>query len=84
MELQILDGSMNAFNTLESWYLEGCYLETVSYDSTDYGSSEPVTITMTIRYDNATQGNEASTGTLNSIASIGAAAASAIATGVLA
>lgn len=84
MELQILDGSMNAFNTLESWYLEGCYLETVAYDSTDYSSSDPVTITLTVRYDNATQGNEASTGTVNSLASIAAAAASAISTGVLA
>lgn len=84
MELQILDGTMNAFNTLESWYLEGCYLTQVAYDSTDYSSSDPVTITMTVRYDNATQGNEASTGTLNSIASIAAAAGSAISTGVLA
>lgn len=84
MELQILDGTMNSFNTLESWYLEGCYLTSVAYDSTDYSSSDPVTITMTIRYDNATQGNEASTSTLNSLSSLAAAAASAISTGVLA
>jgi hypothetical protein len=84
MELQILDGTMNGFNTLESWYLEGCYLTSVAYGDTDYSSSDPVTITMTIRYDNATQGNEASTGTINSLSSIAAAAASAISTGVTA
>lgn len=84
MELQILDGTMNGFNTLESWYLEGCYLTSIAYGDTDYSSSDPVTITMTIRYDNATQGNEASTGTVNSLSSIAAAAASAISTGVTA
>jgi hypothetical protein len=47
---------------IEQWYLEGCYLETVSYDSLDFSSSEPVMITLTVRYDNATQGDEAITG----------------------
>jgi hypothetical protein len=44
---------------LESWYLEGCYLESVAYDSMDYGSSDAVMMTLSIRYDNATQGDEA-------------------------
>lgn len=61
MALQTLDGSMNeGINILEEWYLEGCYLEQIQYDQMDYTSSDSVQITMTIRYDNATQGNEAS------------------------
>lgn len=57
--LQTLDGQMTAdVNILEEWFLEGCYIESVQYDSLDYSSSEPVQITLSIRYDNATQGNE--------------------------
>lgn len=58
LNIDTLDGSMNAINTLESWYLEGCYLEQVQYDSLDYSSSEATMITLTVRYDNATQGGE--------------------------
>lgn len=61
MNIQTLDGTVQGTNTdsvLESWFLEGCYLEQVAYDSLDYGSSEPVMITLTVRYDNATQGDE--------------------------
>jgi len=53
--IEVLDGGN--VGTLENWYLEGCYLETVAYDSQDYTSSEPVSITLTLRYDNATQDN---------------------------
>lgn len=64
MLLQVLDGTMGTTgtqvdsNVLEDWYLEGCYLETVAYDSMDYSSNDPVMITLTVRYDNATQGDE--------------------------
>ena len=40
---------------LENWYLEGCYLETVNYDEFDYSNSDSMMITLTVRYDNATQ-----------------------------
>lgn len=60
MNIDTLDGTVNGTNdsVLESWFLEGCYLEQVAYDSLDYGSSEAVMITLTVRYDNATQGDE--------------------------
>lgn len=59
MRMQTLDGSMNyPNNLLEEWVLEGCFLDQVQYDQMDYASSDPVIITLTIRYDNATQGNE--------------------------
>lgn len=57
--MQTLDGSM-AYpnNVIEEWFLEGCFLEQVQYDQMDYSSSDPTIITLTVRYDNATQGNE--------------------------
>ena len=60
MYLQTLDGTMGeeGNNILEQWNLEGCYIEQVQYDSMDYSSSEPVMITLTVRFDNATQGSE--------------------------
>jgi hypothetical protein len=51
--IETLDGGND--NVFETWFLEGCYLETVAYDSMDYSSSEPVMLTLTVRYDNATQ-----------------------------
>ena len=52
-QIETLDGSDSG--VLENWYLEGCYLETVAYDSFDYSNSESMMITLTVRYDNATQ-----------------------------
>lgn len=51
--IETLDGG-NA-QVLENWYLEGCFLETVAYDQFEYSSSDPMQITLTISYDNATQ-----------------------------
>lgn len=39
---------------LERWTIEGCFLTNVSYGDLDYSSSDPQTITMTIRPDNCT------------------------------
>lgn len=50
--LEILDGGNEA--TFETWTLEGCFLEQVNYQQLDYSSSDPVTIQMQVRYDNAT------------------------------
>lgn len=52
-QIETLDGGN--VGVLENWYLEGCYLETVQYDTFDYSNSEAMQISMTIRYDNATQ-----------------------------
>jgi len=71
--IETLDGSMNP-NILETWKLEGCYVQQVEYDSLDYSSSEVTMITMTIRYDNALQGNEASFGN-QTVTGVGIAAA---------
>ena len=56
-KLEILDGGNGAIEptVLETWELYGCYLQGADYGPMNYGTSEPVTISMTIRYDNANQ-----------------------------
>ena len=49
--IEILDGK-NADAT-ESWKLEGAFIQNVDYSDTDYSANDPVTITLTLRYDNA-------------------------------
>ena len=55
---EVLDGG-NGANTpvaLETWTILGCYLSAVNYNEANYGSgTEPMTVSMTIRYDNALQ-----------------------------
>jgi hypothetical protein len=52
MHIEVLDGT-NQGET-EVWYLEGCFLKDVDYSEGNYTTNDPVTITMSIRYDNAT------------------------------
>ena len=54
---EILDGGNGAFEpqVLETWELYGCYLSTVNYNDLNYGESAAVTISMTLRFDNAIQ-----------------------------
>jgi hypothetical protein len=60
-KFQVLGGANNGgaandqANILETWELYGCYLQGVNYNGMDYGLSEAVTISMTIRFDNAIQ-----------------------------
>ena len=55
--LEILDGGNGTStpNVLETWELDGCYLMTADYGENNYGTNEPMTIDLTIRYDNALQ-----------------------------
>lgn len=57
--IEILDGGNGAFEptVLESFELEGCYLQKVVYQGGDYSSSDAMDIAMTITYDNAIQTN---------------------------
>jgi hypothetical protein len=52
MEIQSLDGTDN--DALESWQLDGCWIQAATYGEYDYGSGESNDVTLTIRYDNAT------------------------------
>ncbi len=55
--LDILDGGngSNEPTILEQWEILGCYLKTANYNTLNYGTSEAVTIALTISYDNAIQ-----------------------------
>lgn len=55
--IEILDGGNGAFapTVFETWELYGCYLENVNYNNLAYNANEPVTITGSIKYDNAVQ-----------------------------
>jgi len=54
---EILDGGNGTAQpiVLETWELYGCMLTSVNYNDLNYASSEAVTITMNIRFDNAVQ-----------------------------
>lgn len=55
--IEILDGGNggDAPGVLETFELYGAYLESVNYNSLAYGSSDPVTISLSVKYDNAIQ-----------------------------
>ena len=79
MNLQTLDGSMDTpNNVLEDWKLEGCYLQSVAYGDMNYSDSEPMTIELTVRYDNATQGSEIISSAVNTALGVAIGAAGAL------
>jgi len=55
--LEMLDGGNGTTEptVLETWQLYGCFLTDVNYGDVDYGSNDPVTIALSVRYDNALQ-----------------------------
>lgn len=57
--IEILDGG-NGVETpgiLEVWELYGCFIQNANYNNLNYGTNEPVTIAITMRFDNAMQAN---------------------------
>ena len=52
MEIHTLDGTDNEATSI--WVLEGCFLTGVQYPEGDYASGDPNMITLTVRFDNAT------------------------------
>jgi len=55
--IEMLDGGNGASTAgiLETWELYGSYVESVNYNTLAYNTSDPVTISLNIRYDNAVQ-----------------------------
>lgn len=54
---EVLDGGngTDAPVVLETWEIYGCYLKSVDYGEANYGSSENMTVALTITFDNALQ-----------------------------
>ena len=89
VNVQILDGGNGTAVpvVLENWELYGCYLKAANYNTLNYGSGDqPVTVSLTIAYDNAVQTQGDTLGTAGVGQRIGRivadAAAQGIATGV--
>jgi hypothetical protein len=61
MLIEILDGGNGAYEPgiLETFQLAGCYLTKIKYDDADYSNSDPLQVTLTVKYDNAIQINSA-------------------------
>ena len=55
--IEILDGGNGAqgANIIDRFHLVGCYIESANYNTLAYATNEPVTTTLSIRYDNAIQ-----------------------------
>tara|TARA_B100000035_G_scaffold314624_1_gene331478 strand:- start:629 stop:1255 length:627 start_codon:yes stop_codon:yes gene_type:complete len=55
--IEILDGGngIHTPNILETFEVYGCYLESANYNTLNYATNEPVTVSLSIRYDNAIQ-----------------------------
>jgi len=55
--MEILDGGngIHTPNILDTFELYGCYLESANYNTLNYATNEPVTVSLSIRYDNAIQ-----------------------------
>jgi len=54
---EVLDGGNGSSEpvVLETWEMYGCFITEANYGDLNYGSNEPVTIGMTMRFDNAIQ-----------------------------
>ena len=55
--IEILDGGngANEANVLETFELYDCYVQNINYNTLAYATSDPVLITLTVKYDNAIQ-----------------------------
>jgi hypothetical protein len=50
--LEMMDGNDQP---IERWTVEGCWFKETNWDTVDYSSNDPVTVTLSIRYDHARQ-----------------------------
>lgn len=57
MNLEILDGGNGTQSpqVLETWEVYGCFIQTANYNTLNYATNEAVTVSLTIRFDNAIQ-----------------------------
>lgn len=51
-KLEMLDGQEQA---IETWVMQGCFIQNVDYTDLDYGAPEAVMINLTLRFDHAFQ-----------------------------
>jgi hypothetical protein len=56
-KIEILDGGNGASvpSILETFEVYGCFIQNADYGEMNYGTNEPATVALTIRFDNAIQ-----------------------------
>ena len=82
--MEILDGGNGtaAPQVLETWEIYGAFIQTANYNTLNYGTNDVVTISLSIRFDNAIQAplgsgvgagiNRIANGSTGSVTGIGA------------
>jgi hypothetical protein len=55
--IEMMDGGNGNLepSILEKWELYGCFLSSVDYGEANYANNEPMTVALTLKYDNAVQ-----------------------------
>ncbi len=53
MTVDFLTGTHGTDGDLDQWAIEGCWIQNADYDGGDYAGSDPLQVTLTIRFDNA-------------------------------
>jgi hypothetical protein len=53
MRIENLDGGNGSEVVLDAWHLAGAYIQNVNYGENNYSTSDPLNITIAIKYDNA-------------------------------
>jgi hypothetical protein len=55
--IEMMDGGNGNLepSILEKWELYGCFLSSVDYGEANYANNEPMTVALTVKYDNAVQ-----------------------------
>ena len=63
LHIEILDGGNGGYDptVLETFELYGCFIENANYNTLNYAVSDPVTIGLTISFDNAIQTDSTNT-----------------------
>lgn len=72
LRYEMLDGGngANTPNILETWEMYGAFISQVDYGDANYATNDPMTISLTIRYDNAYQTPNGSANATNLIRSV--------------
>jgi hypothetical protein len=68
VKVETLDGASPTPGVLDTYELSGCYISGVTYGDLNYGTNDQVTLTVTLKYDNAEIYDAAGNATLTGIA----------------
>ena len=67
VKVETLDGASPVPGVLDTYELSGCYISQVTYGELNYGTNDQITMTVTLKYDNAEIYDAAGNATLTGI-----------------